>query len=97
MDAAAAWLLEMLDNGPVAAGDLVKRAKAAGISEKTLRRASKRLGVCTTKSGMKGGWYWSCSSKTAKTPEDPHVLGLGDFAQNGHVQTQEDSIIEVEL
>jgi hypothetical protein len=59
VDKAAAWLREALANGPVAAAELVKLAKADGIAERTLQRASMALGVCKEKSGMRGGWRWS--------------------------------------
>lgn len=67
----AEWLRGALANGPVAAADLFTRAKTAGIAEKTLRRASKALGVCKEKAGMHGGWQWSLP-KMAKLPEDGH-------------------------
>jgi hypothetical protein len=70
VDEAAEWLGKALTDGPVAAVELLKLAKAAGIAEKTLRRARKTLGVCKVKSGMRGGWQWSLPPKMAKPAED---------------------------
>lgn len=54
LDEAKAWLLEEL---PLASGDAVERAEAAGIAEKTLRRAKKALGVASVKTAA--GWRWT--------------------------------------
>jgi len=45
-------------------------ATEAGISRKTLRRASESLGIVKGKPGMKAGWVWSLPPKMPKTPED---------------------------
>jgi hypothetical protein len=55
------------EHHPVA--ELFKSARTVGISDRTLQRARKRLGVETEKSGFDGGWGWSlpkASSETSK-------------------------------
>lgn len=51
-------LEEMLVNGPVAAAKIAEQAKALGISDRTLRRAKKTLGIQVRKSGFQGTWHW---------------------------------------
>jgi hypothetical protein len=43
--AAKEWLQNVLINGPVPAKEILGKAKADGISDKTLRRAKTDLGV----------------------------------------------------
>ncbi|MEV4413988.1 AAA family ATPase [Catellatospora sp. NPDC049609] len=44
--------------GEATASDVLKAGRAAGIPERTLRRARDRAGVVTRKAGMRGGWLW---------------------------------------
>jgi len=53
------FLREVLANEPVAANEVEEAAKANGISERTLRRGRKELGVKVTKAGFEGGWQWA--------------------------------------
>ena len=51
----------MLASGPVAAKDVVKTARANGISERTLKRAKSYLGVQSQRTGglgTDGQWRW---------------------------------------
>jgi putative DNA primase/helicase len=52
-------LRELMAKGPIAAKDGEEAAEANGISERTLRRARKELGVKAAKDGFNGGWMWS--------------------------------------
>ncbi|HEV2550793.1 MAG TPA: AAA family ATPase, partial [Stellaceae bacterium] len=52
-------LREQLADGPKAATDIESAAKDLGISDRTLRRARKDLGVISKKDGYAGGWSWS--------------------------------------
>lgn len=52
------FLREELANGPVAAPDVKKRAKAAGHAWITVRRAADRLNVEKRKRGFAKGWEW---------------------------------------
>lgn len=62
---AADFLRDVLGAGPVRAKAVQKEAREAGISEKTLRRAKKTLGVEAKKQDFAGGWLWHL-------PEDGH-------------------------
>lgn len=52
------FLRELLGDGAVGSNDVFKAARAAGISEITLRRAKARLKIQPRKSGLTGGWLW---------------------------------------
>jgi hypothetical protein len=57
-DEAADFLRDALAAGPRNAETLLKEAKAAGIAEKTLRRAKGALKVESRKVDFEGGWSW---------------------------------------
>ncbi|HVT16581.1 MAG TPA: AAA family ATPase [Thermoanaerobaculia bacterium] len=61
---ARAFLRDLLAEGPVPARRVVAAAKAAGITERTLRRAKDREGIAVTKQGFgaSGQWLWSIPS-----------------------------------
>ena len=72
-------------------------AADAGITGKTLRRASEALGVIKKKIDMKGPWVWSLPPKVPKMPEDAQQNCLGTFDKVGHLRESEEAIVEVEL
>jgi len=96
LDTAIEWLRETLADGPVAAKDVFERARAEGITEKTLQRASKDLNVQKAKEGMAGGWEWSLPPKVAKSAEDAHVSDVATFEKIGHLRGPQDGRPEVE-
>jgi hypothetical protein len=53
------FLLRLLAQGPRPATDVVAEAEQEGISERTLKRAKKDLGVRSNKGEMTSGWEWS--------------------------------------
>ena len=58
---ADAFLRDLLADGePIPAGDVLKAARANGISDRTLKRAKSRLGVSSRRSGFgtSGQWHW---------------------------------------
>ncbi len=55
---AAAWLLEALREGPVLKVEVVTRARGAGLSWASLRRAKRRLGVVPRSTGWQRAWQW---------------------------------------
>ncbi|UZR29476.1 AAA family ATPase [Methylococcus mesophilus] len=59
LEEACAFLVELLADGPVTAKTVKQEAEDAGISERTLKRARKKLALSVTKTGMEGGWVWS--------------------------------------
>jgi hypothetical protein len=58
MNEAKQFLVTQLENGAVEAKELLSRARDLSISEKTLRRAQKQLGVQARKEGYQGEWVW---------------------------------------
>jgi hypothetical protein len=61
---AMAWLQDALADGPLSKTDVLTRAKAHGISERTLERAKARLGVWSDRKGAQGPAMW-CSAPRA--------------------------------
>jgi len=59
LDEAKDFLVDVLAIGPIGSKCIMKQAKEAGISEKTLNRAKKLIGVASEKSQFGGGWQWS--------------------------------------
>ena len=57
-DEAKDFLIEALAAGAVSANEVLRQAKRAGISEKTLKRAKKAMRVRSEKSQFGGGWLW---------------------------------------
>ena len=53
------FLRDLLDGGAVAQKDAERDYRGAGYSKSTIKRAKKKLGVKSEKSGMDGGWFWS--------------------------------------
>ncbi len=59
------WLLAALAAGPRPAAELHDRAKAAGYSKRTLKRAKKRLGLVAQRVTQGGQSYWQWSEAAA--------------------------------
>jgi hypothetical protein len=76
-DQAREFLEEALAQGPVAAAEVIERAEAEGISEKTLKRAKGNLGVQSQRSGA--SWEWSLNP-LHEAPQGAH---------EGHFPTSE--------
>jgi putative DNA primase/helicase len=57
-DDAKQFLEEILAFGPVLKVEIEDAADGNGISERTLKRAKKDLGVAAKKDGLQGGWRW---------------------------------------
>ena len=60
---AAEFLRETLSDAPIRSTELFAAAKEAGISESTLRRAQKDLGIQPEQKG--DGWYWPLPDEAA--------------------------------
>lgn len=58
LERAINWLRMTLSKHAMAATEVFELAKSEGLSEKTVRRASKAAGVRKVKCGMIGGWRW---------------------------------------
>ena len=75
-DEAAEFLRDLLADGPVPAKEAMTRARQAGISTITLKRAKKTVGVRSEKRGRvgePGQWSWVLDS----TPEGDHETPKG--------------------
>ena len=53
------FLQEMLAEGPVLSSEILTQAGIQGFSERTLRRAKKKLGVIAQRDGAVGVWRWT--------------------------------------
>jgi putative DNA primase/helicase len=95
LDDAEDWLSDALSDGPMPAIELSELANSEGISQKTLQRARKKLGIKPAKLGMKEGWVWSLPSKMAKAAEDDHQNNVATFGSLGHLRGSDE--VEVEL
>jgi hypothetical protein len=60
------WLKDVLENGPVSAVEIQRKAKAVGISTITLRRAKQSLKILAKKQAgaAHGGWEWALEDDT---------------------------------
>lgn len=70
LDDARHFLLGLLADGPVKAGQIKTDADGAGFNWRTIQRAADRLNIERHKNGMKGGWTWKLPPKMTSTPED---------------------------
>jgi len=67
------WLGSYLGKLALNTKDIIREARTMGISERTLKRAKRVLGVETFKHGFgkDGAWMWRLPSKIAKGRQDP--------------------------
>jgi len=91
------WFDDTLIAGPMPVAEIFEKAGAEAISERTIRRAKKELGITPQKDGMKGGWLWSLQPKVAKPPEDDQVSELATFEEIGHLREAEGRVVEAEV
>jgi hypothetical protein len=82
-------LYSILAEGPVPTKDCIALAKEAGISERTLKRAKKRMGVRSWKEG--GGkdcrWLWELANdpETLRRFKEKDIANLVERLVHGHV------------
>lgn len=55
---AGAWLLNLLQEGPIEADQLWEEARICRLAERTVRRAAAELGLRPIKQGQGGPWRW---------------------------------------
>jgi hypothetical protein len=79
-DEAAEWLIDYLsaNGGQAERKDLLKLARADGISESTLKRARTRAGIEVNRQGFGGGSVWSL-------PHSVHHLDRSDQVSKGEL------------
>jgi putative DNA primase/helicase len=88
-DEAEEFLAAELADGPQPAGELTKRARGLGITEKQLRRARGRLGVSSERTGglgASGRWQWSL----ATDPKAPSLRRPPNHREEGHLRRLSD-------
>jgi len=78
------WLVEILEDGPMKASEVMREARQAGITEKSLRTARERIGIKPYKEKLSvhGGWYW-------KLPNYPKMPFSTQGAQDAQKNRQE--------
>ena len=81
------FLRDFLSAGPKEVDAVKKAARAAGVAERTLRRAKERLSVQTIKSAFSGSWVWRLPEGGH---EDSQTLRPGRLGKNlekpGHLR-----------
>jgi hypothetical protein len=68
LDEAIDWLLDALADGPKPKRELLRLAKAAGITEQTLERAKQKAGVQHRREDFGGSYLWFLPTDTPPTP-----------------------------
>jgi putative DNA primase/helicase len=76
-DEAADFLRSVLADKPVKASQVLREAREAGHSERTIRRAKDELDIKAVKEGMDGGWVWQLP-KMATTSYTKTVAAFGN-------------------
>ncbi len=93
IDEAVEFLRDTLKDGAVSSKDVFRQAKAAGVSERTLWRAKKRLGVKAVKSGFDGSWKWSLAAEVCQDPPKTAtslcIENAADFDEVGRLRQTE--------
>ena len=76
------FLIEELAEGPMAAEQVRKDARATGVSERTLKRAKRNLGVRSEKEGD-GSWIWVLPEREVEEGQAPSAGTLGTVGTLG--------------
>lgn len=67
LDKAKAFLKAQLSGGNVDASTLAEAGRAEGLTERTLQRAAKEMGVLKSKSSFGSGWVWGYATESEFT------------------------------
>jgi putative DNA primase/helicase len=65
---AKGWLLAQLRAGPLLATEVQRQASESGITERTLRRAAKEMGICKEKT-PEGPWIWGLPAQASDSSD----------------------------
>ena len=84
-EASAEWLREQLVHGPLPTREVENRARDAGMSWASVRRAQQRLGIKPRKAGFGEGWLWELPDEGAQDAEDAQDDGLSAFGESQHL------------
>ena len=74
---AAGFLRELLSEGSRAAKDIFREAEGAGYSRDAMKRAKRRIGVLTAKTGMAAGWEWRLPDREVAAEDSEESEGGG--------------------
>jgi len=108
LEGAKRFLIKLLAAGPMAAKELKREAKDAGIAWVTVRRAKDELGIEPYKRGFGGSgiWFWKLpgtdddpedGSKVINLSEDAHMENVSILSNDEHLsgqRTDDDEEIE---
>lgn len=95
-NAAAEWLREILEDGPMPAKEIQSVGRKAGFSYKVLRNAREKVGIKSKKAGYTEGWEWELSidAKNGQdAQDDQNPLFHPERAPSPHKHTQHIDII----
>lgn len=85
MEEAQEFLTAVLEDGPLAAKDVLRKGHIQGYYEKTLKRAKDKIGIRSKRQGFGAGstWVWELPSKGAKSnAKEVNSSDLTSFAQD---------------
>lgn len=77
VDDAAAWLGDLLADGAKPVKEVIREAKEAGHSERTVKRAKALIRAVARKEAFGGGWAWSLPEGCQAPPEGCHTQEVG--------------------
>jgi hypothetical protein len=83
---AAAWLKEVLGKGPQPAKKVLREARENGISEGTLLRAKRGLGVKSVKTAYDGPWCWTLFEGDQPSPQGDQYRGSDHLRQEAGLE-----------
>ncbi len=75
---AEALLSDLLKDGPRPAADVLTAAANAGISERSIQRASIALGVVKTRTALRSGWTWTLPTHADDEAEVTKAPSFGE-------------------
>lgn len=88
-EATVEWLANQLADGPVPPRELENRARDAGFSWASVRRAQDRLGIKSRKAGFGEGWIWELPAEGAQNAEGAQSIALSAFGENERLGDRE--------
>lgn len=96
IDEAKEFLTVLLSHSPIESKIVLREARAAGITDVTLRRAKKALSISVDKQGFQGVWTWALPVKDAQdipkvlTKNNEHLWGeMNTFGEKEPVSVLE--------
>lgn len=85
------FLVDLLMDGPMRAGEVFKDADQAGYSKRSIQRAANALKIERHKGGMRAGWTWRLPPKMPIPPED------AVDAKQKYLAPSAPSVVEVDI